>query len=89
MHKKYILYKYISKQNTDDTKCKIWKLKLTRKATGFKSLSNLLGDRSGSIKIPKNVLDKTCKKSSKTDKMNITIKFYIFKIVLVPNFKLN
>ena len=36
-----------------------------------------------------NFLDKTCKIRSKTKKVNITIEFYIFEIVMVPNFSLN
>ena len=35
------------------------------------------------------VLNKTCNKRSKTEKVNITIEFYIFEIVQVPNFSLN
>ena len=39
--------------------------------------------------MPVEFLDKTCKKRSKTEKVKITIKFYIFKTVHVPNFMLN
>ena len=55
-----------------------------RKATGFRSL----GDESGNIKIPADFLNKTYKKKSKTEKVNITIEFYIFLIVKVQNFSL-
>ena len=34
-------------------------------------------------------LDKTSKKSSKIERLNITIEFYIFEIVCAPNFSLN
>ena len=34
-------------------------------------------------------LDKTCQIRSKTKKVNITIEFYIFEIVLVPNVSYN
>ena len=33
--------------------------------------------------------DKTCKIRSKTEKMKITVEFYMFEVVLVPNFTLN
>ena len=39
--------------------------------------------------MPTDLLDKTYKKSSKTEKVNITIEFYIFEIVQVPNISLN
>ena len=34
-------------------------------------------------------LDNTCKKTSKAEKKNITIEFYIFKLACVPNFSFN
>ena len=34
-------------------------------------------------------MDKTCKMKSETEKVIITIEFYMFKIVLVPSFSLN
>ena len=43
----------------------------------------------GSSKCQKGFLDKTCKIRSQTEKVNITIEFYIFEIVLVPNYSLN
>ena len=38
--------------------------------------------------MPTDFLNKTCKKGSKTENANITIKFYIFEIAQVPNFSL-
>ena len=52
------------------------------------SASKLLGDYSGSIKMPTDFLNKTCEKRSKTEKVNITITFYIFEIAQVTNFSL-
>ena len=39
--------------------------------------------------MPNGFFGQTCKIRSKTEKVNIIIKFYIFKMVLVPNFSLN
>ena len=36
-----------------------------------------------------NFFNKTCRESSKTEQVNITIEFYIFEIVEVPHFNLN
>ena len=39
--------------------------------------------------MPADFLNETCKNRSKTEKASITIKFYIFELVQVPNFSLN
>ena len=38
--------------------------------------------------MPTDFLNKTCEKKSKTEKVNITITFYIFEIAQVTNFSL-
>ena len=54
----------------------------TRKATGFKSLQvNCRDINQVTSKYQMYFLDKTCKKRSKTEKVNIAIEFYIFEIV--------
>ena len=52
------------------------------------SASKLLGYESGKIKIPTDFLNKIFKKISKTEKVTITIEFYIFELVQVPNYSL-
>ena len=62
----------------------------TRKTSGFKSLRvNSWEINHVTSKCQLDFLDKTCKIRSKTGKVNTTIEFYIFEIVLVPNFSLN
>ena len=69
IHKKYISYKYIQKQNIDGTKCKIWKLKLTKKTTGFKSLRVICWEISQVIsKYQKTFWTKLAKKALKQKK---------------------
>ena len=68
-----------------------WKLILlkTRKTTGFKSLrENYWEINHATSKCQMDVLDETCILRSKTKMVNINIEFYIFEIVLVPNFSL-
>ena len=61
-----------------------------RKAAGFKSLRKICREiNQVASKCQTDLLDKTYKKSSKTEKVNITIEFYIFEIVQVPNISLN
>ena len=58
----------------------------TRKATGFKSLRvNYWEINHVKSKCHMDFLDKTCKVRSKIEKVNTTIDFYTFEIVLVPN----
>ena len=58
------------------------KLIITRKATGFKSLRvNCREINQVKSICEMDILNKTCKKRSKTEKENITIKFYVFQIV--------
>ena len=62
----------------------------TRKATSF--TSHLVNCREINQVTPKcqmDFFDKTCKKRSKTEKVNILIEFYKFQIVWVSNFSLN
>ena len=47
------------------------------------SVAKILGGKSGNTKLLNQFLDKTCKKGlkkSKTEKVNINIKFFIFKL---------
>ena len=58
------------------------KLKERAKATGFKSLRINCWEINQVIsKCQMDLLNKTCKKRSKTERKNITIKFEIFQIV--------
>ena len=62
-------------------------LVLTIKATGFKSLRvNYREINQVTSKCQMDFLDTTCKKGLK---LNIAIEFYVFKMVWVPNFRLN
>ena len=68
------LYLLCEKQNAR-------KLVRTRQATGFKSLRvNCWEINQVTSKCQIDFLEKTCKGKSKTEKVNITIGFYIFKI---------
>ena len=53
------------------------------------STSKLLEGLSGNIKIPNRFLKQSLQKTSKTEKMNTTIEFCIFEIVLGTKFQLN
>ena len=58
----------------------VWNV--TRKATGFNSLRvNCWEINQVTSKCKMDYFDKACKKRSKTEKVNITIKSYIFKTV--------
>ena len=53
-----------------------------RKASDFKSLQvNCWKIKQAASKYKMEYLDKTCKKRSKTEKMNKTTEFFIFKLV--------
>ena len=61
-----------------------------KKAIGFKSHRvNYWEINQVASKCQMDFLNKTYKKASATKKVNITIEFYIFKTVKVPNFNLN
>ena len=53
------------------------------------SANKLLGDQSGGIKMSDWFFGQNLQKRSKTEKYNITLEFYVFEIVSVPNFILN
>ena len=65
-------------------------LKNTKQSTGLQSLRvNYLETNHVTSKCQMQFLNKTCKIRPKTEKMSIIITFYIFKIVLTPNFSSN
>ena len=64
--------------------------KTTRKATGFQSLLvNCWEINKVTLKWQIDFLEKTSEEKSKTEKVNVTIGFYIFEKVQVPSFSLN